>query len=152
MSSSKFPPRLFLRTVDINDLNFNGAEGDVHCIYSPTSYFITHAEKYISEKEHAATITSLQAENERLKDQATEWERLANSWREDYDELKNKYEPMIAVTSEALKTQGEAQPERSKEAQERIKAEMGKCPFDVNSPLYSDYFMSVIKKEDQGEK
>lgn len=47
-------------------------------------------------KEHLAAVKELQG-------QAKEWERLANEWREDYDKLKNKYEPMIAVTAEALK-------------------------------------------------
>lgn len=36
----------------------------------------------------------------RLKAECNEWERLANEWREDYDKLKNKYEPMFATVSE----------------------------------------------------
>ena len=40
---------------------------------------------------------------EELEKMAKEWERLANEWREDYDRLKNKYEPMVAVISEESK-------------------------------------------------
>ncbi len=29
--------------------------------------------------------------------ESNEWERLANEWRDDYDKLKGKYEPMVGV-------------------------------------------------------
>lgn len=38
----------------------------------------------------------------RAEEEAARWEALANEWMADYDKLKNKYEPMIAVTSAAL--------------------------------------------------
>jgi hypothetical protein len=52
-------------------------------------------EEYLSLAEHEARLAEALAE-------AAEWERLANEWREDYDKLKAKYEPMIAVVGEAL--------------------------------------------------
>lgn len=48
-------------------------------------------------------IERLTAELAALKGERDEWERLANEWREDYDKLKNKYEPMYAVTSKSLR-------------------------------------------------
>lgn len=48
----KWLPRVFLRTIELNDLcKFEGAEGDVFTIYSPRTFFITHHEEYLSKKE-----------------------------------------------------------------------------------------------------
>lgn len=44
---SKLPERIFLRDVDLQDLNWDGAEGDVHAIHSPRSIVITHATPYV---------------------------------------------------------------------------------------------------------
>lgn len=59
-------------------------------------------------------VLSLRAEAAALRDElsdaddrAAEWERIAHQWMEDYDKLKAKYEPMIAVTSDADSKGGE---------------------------------------------
>lgn len=57
MQGSKYPPKLFLRKADLQDLNWNGAEGDVHVTNSPASYFITGTETYVKES-HLAELRS----------------------------------------------------------------------------------------------
>lgn len=80
MSSGKaFPRQLFLRKVDIDDLNFNGAEGDVHCIFSPSSYLITHTEKYISNQEHSALLEEKDKEIAKLR-AALEFYAVGENW------------------------------------------------------------------------
>ena len=38
-------------------------------------------------------------EIERLHENVAELERIANEWMRDYDRIKNKYEPLVAVLS-----------------------------------------------------
>jgi hypothetical protein len=47
-----------------------------------------------------------------LRHQSRTWERLAREWNADYDNLKNRYEPMIATTTAALKEATEGGGER----------------------------------------
>lgn len=48
--------------------------------------------EYLSFEEHDAIVAELKAQNEELY-------KIAQEWMHDYDKIKNKYEPMIAVTS-----------------------------------------------------
>lgn len=41
--------------------------------------------------------------NFRLKNERDAYKKAAQEWMNDYDKLKNKYEPMVAVTSEGEK-------------------------------------------------
>lgn len=50
-------------------------------------------------KEHTALIEAKDKEICLLKEQNEELYKVAKEWMNDYDKLKNKYEPMIAVTS-----------------------------------------------------
>ena len=59
-AAGKFPPRLFLRRVDVGDIVLCGewSEGYVHTLYSPKTLFSTHMDKYLSEQEHEALLTA----------------------------------------------------------------------------------------------
>jgi hypothetical protein len=65
------------------------------CVLAPygSTEFKGDIIKAMTLKEHNAIVAELKAENERLY-------KLAQEWMHDYDKLKNKYESMIAVTSE----------------------------------------------------
>lgn len=57
-----------------------------------------------SQKESCALrvkVASLEADLKDARWQTTEWRKAAEGWMADYDKLKNKYEPMQVVTSEA---------------------------------------------------
>lgn len=45
----EFPEKLFLRDHDLADLNWDGAEGDVHAINIPAAQIITRATPYVPE-------------------------------------------------------------------------------------------------------
>lgn len=48
-----------------------------------------------------AEIDALETKLDAAEKERDEWKRVAGEWMRDYDKLKNKYEPMIAVPSEA---------------------------------------------------
>lgn len=56
-------------------------------------------------EELKASQVRVQELEDHLKDarwQANEWMRAAKSWEKDCDVLKNKYEPLLAVTSDTI--------------------------------------------------
>lgn len=84
MSSKEFPPRVFGWVQD------NGIPYGI----SDSGVVIGAPQEWISIQEHTAIVEAAVRESK-------EWEKLANDWREDYDKLKNKYEPMYATTGDA---------------------------------------------------
>ncbi len=57
--------------------------------------------EYLSLAEHSALLLAAQRERDEALGMAEEWERSANEWMREYDKLKEKYEPMIAVIQAA---------------------------------------------------
>lgn len=51
------------------------------------------------EAQLASDLAAKDADIARMQEECDEWERVARSWNADYDKLKEKYEPMIAVIS-----------------------------------------------------
>ena len=58
--------------------------------------------EFLSLEEHSALMQARDQEIADLEENYSHVYQCAKEWMEKYDELKNKYEPMIAVTSEAL--------------------------------------------------
>lgn len=49
----------------------------------------------------AQKIIRLQYQLKQMKVECNKWEKLAKSWMDDCDKLRDKYEPMVLVESEA---------------------------------------------------
>lgn len=90
MSSGKaFPERILYSTENAKfEYNPSVVEGFIQ-----DAVYEDDFKEYLSLEEHEAIVAELKAQNEDLY-------KIAQEWMHDYDKLKNKYEPMIAVTSE----------------------------------------------------
>ena len=73
--------------------------GRIRDMLSPTNNMNQPKMTYISLEENSALLHEKDKEICLLKEQNEELYKVAKEWMNDYDKLKNKYEPMIAVTS-----------------------------------------------------